>query len=208
MSKEERIKILILGPSQAGKSNIANYLSGTRETPTLNYKETCPLRVFEVGLEGLNVGGGQRRPGRGVRATAELWDVSGNSRFQACWPAIAKDTHGIIFVFNPAVKNQEKELELWYKSFAAPQQIPDEHCIIFAHRSQPAEEGAQIPRVSGSLSRIPKTLETSLDFHPESFKEAFDRLVEKILATRREQEENRVLRDEGMSGPLLVGASQ
>lgn len=208
MSQDERIKILIIGPSQSGKSNIANFLSGTRETPTSTYKETRPLRIFEVFLEGLSIGG-QRRPGRGSRATVELWDVGGNTKFQTCWPAIAKDAHGIIFVFNPAVKNQEKELELWYKSFAVPAQVQDEHCLIFAHRSQPSDDSnASIPKVGGSLARIPRTLETSLDFHPESFKEAFDRLIEKIMAYRREQEENRVLRDESMSGPLLVGVSQ
>lgn len=210
MSQDERVKILILGPSQVGKSNVANYLSGTKEHATANYKETCPLRVFEVFIEGLSIGG-QRRGGRGTRAVAEVWDVSGNTRFQACWPAIAKDAHGAIFVFNPAIANQEKELELWYKSFAVPAQIKDEHIMVFGHRSQPTDDpqnSGSVPRPGGSLSRASKVLETSLDFHPESFKEAFDRLVERILAHRREQEENRVLRDEGMSGPLLAGASQ
>ena len=34
-------------------------------------------------------------------------------RFEACWPAMAKDTTGIIFVYNPDVTNHDKELENW-----------------------------------------------------------------------------------------------
>ena len=34
-------------------------------------------------------------------------------RFEACWPAMAKDTHGAVFVYNPDVPNHDKELENW-----------------------------------------------------------------------------------------------
>ena len=34
-------------------------------------------------------------------------------RFEACWPAMAKDAHGVVFVYNPDVSNHDKELENW-----------------------------------------------------------------------------------------------
>lgn len=40
--------------------------------------------------------------GGSSKASVELWDTSGNARYQSCWPAIMKDAHGILFVFNPA----------------------------------------------------------------------------------------------------------
>lgn len=35
------------------------------------------------------------------------------SRFEACWPAMAKGTTGIIFVYNPDQPNHDKDLENW-----------------------------------------------------------------------------------------------
>ena len=34
-------------------------------------------------------------------------------RFESCWPAIARDTNGVVFVFNPDQPNHDKELESW-----------------------------------------------------------------------------------------------
>ena len=34
-------------------------------------------------------------------------------RFENCWPAIQKDTNGIVFVVNPEKVDQAKELENW-----------------------------------------------------------------------------------------------
>lgn len=34
-------------------------------------------------------------------------------RFEQCWPAMWKDTHGVVLVHNPVHPQQEKELERW-----------------------------------------------------------------------------------------------
>ena len=34
-------------------------------------------------------------------------------RFESCWPAMARETTGIIFVFNPDQPNHDKDLENW-----------------------------------------------------------------------------------------------
>ena len=34
-------------------------------------------------------------------------------RFERCWPAMAKDTHGVVLVHNPDQPQHEKELERW-----------------------------------------------------------------------------------------------
>jgi hypothetical protein len=201
----ERVKILLLGPSQTGKSNIANFLSGTREIPTTDYRETAPLRIFEIQLEGLN----KKGAARGSKTNVELWDCGGSTKFQNCWPAMRFDADAIIFVVNPEVPNQEKELELWYKNFALPAKIPEKLCLCFVHHSSPPSRTGMdaIPQMPKSLANV-RCLETSLDFQSDNFKEAFDQLVAGVLKYRREKEENAMLRDDGMSGPLLVGASQ
>ena len=39
--------------------------------------------------------------GRFTKTDIELWDSSGNPQYKSCWPAIAWETHALIFVFNP-----------------------------------------------------------------------------------------------------------
>ena len=34
-------------------------------------------------------------------------------RYEGCWPAMAKDTHGVVLVHNPNQPQHEKELERW-----------------------------------------------------------------------------------------------
>ena len=41
-----------------------------------------------------------------VRADVELWDSSGNHGFESSWPAIPRDAHGVIFVFDPQREEQ------------------------------------------------------------------------------------------------------
>lgn len=202
--REEQVKILVIGPPKVGKSVVSDFISGTREKPPLEYRETNGLRILECFLDGLNIGGG-RRIGRGTRAVVELWDVSGATRFQNCWPAIKQDAHGILFVFNPEIAGQERELEFWYKSFGVDPDIPMAHCLIFAHHSSAGE--ATIPRFAPPLSTA-KVMHTSVDFYSEDFKNEFERLVEKILVTRREKEEQDTMKNDVMSGAVAIGQSQ
>nr|CAH8848550.1 unnamed protein product [Trichobilharzia regenti] len=51
--------------------------------------------------------------GKVIKVEVELWDVSGDKKFEACWPAIFKGSHGIVFVYNPDNSNHEKELNEW-----------------------------------------------------------------------------------------------
>lgn len=213
MSKET-IKILFLGPSKSGKSTLANFLCGTRDTPQSRYYETNPLRILETDLEleaskmgehrVVFAGGDARR--KNVRV--QVWDVSGSSKHQAGWPAVAREADGIVFVFNPAVRNSEKELALWYKKFALKQdeldekgnyavRVADANCLVFAHYSEPPQRVglSNLAPLPKDLEKV-KVMETSLDYHSENFKEAFDKLVESIVVQRMNAEEEEVLRNQ------------
>ncbi len=43
----------------------------------------------------------------------ELWDVSGDRRFDSGWPAIQKDTTAVIIVFNGDDAEQESSVPRW-----------------------------------------------------------------------------------------------
>ena len=38
-----------------------------------------------------------------AKVDVELWDTSGNSKFDGCWPALAREAHGVMFVFHPGI---------------------------------------------------------------------------------------------------------
>jgi hypothetical protein len=53
--------------------------------------------------------------GRYLKTDIELWDSSGNPEFKSCWPAVAWETHGVIFVFNPE-DDQQVIRDLYFRS--------------------------------------------------------------------------------------------
>ena len=80
-----------------------------------------------------------------LQAKVELWDVSGNINYQATWLAIMKDADAVLFVYNPS---QEKELEMWYKTFVKDKKnISDDCCLIFTHKKS-ANESLSRGRIS------------------------------------------------------------
>ncbi|KAJ9453308.1 hypothetical protein DIPPA_03049 [Diplonema papillatum] len=211
MPVEERLKILLLGPKKVGKTCLANYLSGFKDTPAAQYKETVAVRVIDFEPEGSNA------LGRRNRVVVELWDVSGNHSYQPCWAACAQGAHGLIFVFNIEQKQQLSELEYWYKMFNTPNgvlgqgspSIADTSCLVLAHRSTAPQGNIKVqkPRLPGRLQDI-KCLATSLDHAADNnWKAEFDALVSSILIAQRHEEENAFL-NSGMDGPLPVQSSQ
>ncbi|CCW68408.1 unnamed protein product [Phytomonas sp. Hart1] len=212
---DEVVKILLLGPSKSGKTTIANFLGAERDTPSSRYYETRPLRVIESEFAVESVKLDHRRVvfaggnAKTKRVRVQLWDLGGSPKHQTCWPAVADRADGIIFVFNPEIKNSSKELSLWYKNFAINQneieeggksvhRVRDEHCLIFAHHSTNPKgdmgEGV-IPPMPNDMGGI-KVLETSLDYHSENFKHVFDKLLESIVVYRMGAEEDELLRQE------------
>uniref|UniRef100_A0A7S1IVR6 Uncharacterized protein n=1 Tax=Eutreptiella gymnastica TaxID=73025 RepID=A0A7S1IVR6_9EUGL len=196
----EKVKILVLGPERSGKTAIVNHVSGFKET-TSDYKPTVALRIVEYEASGLNFNKSanpsiaNRYSGGTSKASVELWDVSGHVRYQSCWPAIMKDANGILFVVNPEMKNCEKELENWHKSFVGPTRIRDACLLCFGHRQGTQNKSTmpqQKPKLPKQFAKI-KFCETSLEYGSDDFKADLDRLVENIVITRREAEENQIL---------------
>ena len=85
-----------------------------------------------------------------MRAEVELWDASGSSQYERCWPAIqrsvagcsqysvsviilGREAHGVIFVFNPDSAAQAKQLDTFHQAFVAGRSLPDTAQVVFAH---------------------------------------------------------------------------
>ena len=86
---------------------LANFISDSTENPVSeHYRPTHVVRILEFESPNLNVNN------RFARADVELWDASGNHSFEASWPAIARDAHGVIFVFDPERERDARRVEI------------------------------------------------------------------------------------------------
>ena len=83
-----RVKILVIGPTKSGKSTIANIIGELADGPSELYRPTVGCRIVEL----------ERDPPPAVASfgkfTLELWDVSGDFKYEKCWGPIQKDAHG------------------------------------------------------------------------------------------------------------------
>ena len=43
------------------------------------------------------------KDGRVTRVSAELWDTSGDKKYEDCWPAITHKASGVILAYDPTV---------------------------------------------------------------------------------------------------------
>ena len=75
---------------------------------------------------------------RQSKADIELWDCSGDSKFQTTWPALAWELHGVIFLFNPEDETQAKDLDFYYEHFVKKPGLQDSNCLVLAF---PHEDG-------------------------------------------------------------------
>ena len=45
-----------------------------------------------------------------------MWDCCGSEQANSCWPALTREAHGVIFVFNPGSSEQARLLDSAYTS--------------------------------------------------------------------------------------------
>ncbi|KAI5644362.1 ras of complex, roc, domain of DAPkinase domain-containing protein [Phthorimaea operculella] len=117
----------MIGPSNSGKSFIANFIS-----ESINIEETgAPrptqgVRIVEFELSSLNVNG------KAKNIDIELWDCSGDHRFESCWPALRFGVQGVILVCSPnTAVAAARELELLYNYFVSQPNLSAKQCVVF-----------------------------------------------------------------------------
>ncbi|KAH9515141.1 Intraflagellar transport protein 22 [Bulinus truncatus] len=180
-----KAKVIIVGPTASGKTFLSNFLADATEFSAGEYHPTQGVRIieFEAGSDS----------GRAT-VDVELWDCSGDRKFEACWPAFVKDASAAIFVYNPDQPNHDKELDTWYNFIIGNQHIKESQCYVFAHhKPNTAGESSEL---SNSFSKIP-LLHTSLeedsaDKVRREFNKFLSSLV-KAVSSNREQEELNIM---------------
>ena len=152
---KQRGKVLVLGPKRCGKTRIANFLSGFEESPNFEvYKPTAGTRILE--FERIAKAGKTS-----INMQVELWDCSGDRQYESCWTAILRETQGVVLVYDPTIKEQEKDIELWYKTFVSPLGLRDGQILVFAHQAgQIGASSYQAPRALENFKFANTTLDS------------------------------------------------
>ncbi|KAL0838808.1 hypothetical protein ABMA28_016846 [Loxostege sticticalis] len=117
-----KLKILMIGPSESGKTMIANYLS-----ESINIEEagtprpTQGVRIVEFELPNLSVNG------KNNNIDIELWDCS---VVLAC--SLRLGVQGAILVCSPTtVQAATREMELLYNYFVSQPNLSAKQCVLF-----------------------------------------------------------------------------
>ncbi|XP_030040837.2 intraflagellar transport protein 22 homolog [Manduca sexta] len=157
-----KLKILFIGPSDSGKSQIANCL----RSDSINIEEagtprpTQGVRIVEFELSNLNVNG------KIVNVDIELWDCSGNHRFESCWPSLRVGVQGVILVCSPnTADTASRELELLYNYFVSQPKLPAKQCVVFYNCTdeQDVIDSLNLSPTFSKVSQVPINMKSGDD---------------------------------------------
>lgn len=142
-----KAKILFIGPNESGKTILANFLSNTTENVGGEYRPTQGVRILEFESQSEE---------DNTKREIEIWDCSGDFKFESCWPALMKDSSGVVVIFNPDVPSHLKEIETWHSLFISSQGLQDKQCLLIAHHKPGSGvEDGRLP-LGISIAVLPK----------------------------------------------------
>ncbi|KPP61127.1 rab-like protein 5-like [Scleropages formosus] len=184
-----KAKILVIGPSESGKTVLSNFLSDTVETIGGEYYPTQGVRILEFESQTLD---GSVKNGT---CEVELWDCAGDFKFESCWPALMRDSSGAVIVFNPDVPSHLKEMETWHSSFVSSQGLQDSQCLLIAHHKPGSGTDGGRPALASQFNKLP-LVHSTLEEDPEQVRQEFRKYlgsVAKTLSESREREEMSII---------------
>ncbi|KAM9320303.1 intraflagellar transport protein 22 homolog [Gastrophryne carolinensis] len=183
-----KAKVLLVGPSECGKTVLANFLADATENIGGEYSPTQGVRILEFECPNVN---GNKGPGCEV----ELWDCGGDHKFESCWPAVMKDAHGVIIAFNSDIPSHLKELEIWHSNFIQQPRLQDNQCLLIAHHKPGSGDAAERPDLSPALAKL-VLVHSNLEEDPEDLRMEFLKYLRGVvssLSESRDREEMSII---------------
>ncbi|CAF4903732.1 unnamed protein product [Pieris macdunnoughi] len=143
----QKLKILMIGPSESGKSLLANFISEAVNFEDSEPRPTQGVRIVEFELPNLSINDKQ------CKVDIELWDCSGDHKFESCWPALRVGVNGVIFVCSSNSTNGPRELELLYNYFVSQPKLSTKQCVVFCNCTNGQEDDGVL-NLSPTFSRV------------------------------------------------------
>ena len=166
-----KVKILVLGPQKAGKTTLANILGDLQDGLSTVYRPTVGARIVDF----------ERDPPAAVsqfgKIHVELWDVSGDFKYEKCWAPCQQDVQGIIFVYDPTNPESEGDLIKYIENFPKALKMKQSLCQAFInyHNYDGTQQGS-IPKSLGSLDKFTGSIEDTQQVFAH-----FDKYLTKLL---------------------------
>lgn len=88
----QKLKILVIGPEKTGKSSICNIIYNPDQTNQI-YWPTIGVRILDIEKE-------VKIDNRTQNVKIQLFDISGNQKYEQYYDSITDNTDGIIIVCN------------------------------------------------------------------------------------------------------------
>ena len=141
-----KIKLVVLGPSKAGKTTIANILGDLQDGPSTIYRPTVGARIVDF----------ERDPPASVssfgKVHIELWDLSGDFKYEKCWAPVQQDIQGCIFVYDPSNPASEDDLKRFVEAYPKALRVRQSFCLAFINNHN-IEQGGAVPGCMGPLEK-------------------------------------------------------
>mmetsp|Transcript_19490 Transcript_19490/g.66270 ORF Transcript_19490/g.66270 Transcript_19490/m.66270 type:complete len:190 (-) Transcript_19490:1374-1943(-) len=183
-AQQTSLKVAVVGPMGSGKTTVCRILAETMAPP--GYQPTVACRIQEV-----------ERYVNGEHVAVELWDCSGDFKYQSCFPAITSGAQGLVVCYDPDKAGQEPEVEKWVQAFAGSAGLANTQCLVLALKSTPG-----FPQGGGLQGKL-KRLAQATVFLPGEVQDAketartagaeIDRLVSGILMARNDATEKQLM---------------
>ncbi len=143
MVKNVGFKLCVVGPKNTGKTLLCKLLAEQVCHHSAEYQPTAGLRIqeLELGYKGRNF-------------KVQLWDCSGDPTYEKYFPVLSKDCNGVLFVHN-ACKDQEQDLEIFYRIFAQPNKLTLSQVAIVGTTLSGAGAGAGEGAGEGGQQVVP-----------------------------------------------------
>ncbi|KAH0560571.1 intraflagellar transport protein 22 homolog [Cotesia glomerata] len=183
------LKIVIIGPVATGKTTIANFLADATGMG-YDYRPTQGVRILEFEASDIEV------KNKKIKIDIELWDCSGDHKFEDCWSALRKDVQGLIFVYNKKTDDQIEELEKFYNYFVLKSQLEPKDCVVFFFESdkQVVDAPKRLSSVFAKISQVNCNVEENRNKLKSDFQTFLSTLMTRIQE-KSDHEENNILKN-------------
>ena len=173
------LKIIVVGPSRSGKTELVDLVSGARESFSGQTTPTVGLRIQEF-QSTINVSDLQRT------VAVFLWDTSGNEKYSSCWPAIAKDADGALLVYNAFDKPQAQAVEKYARELC--KDLTDQQVLLVANKIGQSENKPVRGKVPKHLEKA-RIVATDIKESIETFNEQLNTFLGQCAYKKQKDQE-------------------
>ena len=122
-----KMKICIIGSEKSGKSTISNILYDENFKHTAVYRPTVGVRILQLDKVVRNLS-----EDKDELIDIELWDLSGDLKYESIWQVAMKDCDGIIIVGNFERNDENSKVENWINNFPKKMKLGPNYCLGLA----------------------------------------------------------------------------